>query len=1022
MRKLTSVMLCIMMMLALVFSASALELDVAEDATAELTEEAVLAADTLSIPLEDENYGKLILFKDFEQENATNKSYAYMDTNYMSSTSVTHASASSTVVDNPVEGEDGKVLEVTGTGWAQFFVTFGDLYVKPGTYVVVYDYYSETSCGDFMERYFTNINHSGGTGKGDYLSISPGKSHFNTGEWITKDFSALTAKTLSDETGTGFTISYGDKSKPYYNTEAANLRFSQIGIMPNATSITYYLDNIKLYYMPDNAVVYKHGDSFKLVEYENGYVTMPSLSEVDATWTLDNFRVWTDGTNFYVPGQTYSCADMESKTLTPLAFEKELYNETKGELAALFSFDGKTSKTAPTFLNPEYFPNPNQFFSIRTDNVGSYVLADDTDGNKVMKVTVSKKGVYLFGYYWYSNIAAAPERVTLDYDMKIVSGAEALAGKTYHARFGYWGDPADNKTGNPSENYKWGSDEAFDATLDKWVSYSTYIEPAYGVGTFGAVPQVGPDSAYEIVMYHDNIAFYVKPSSFSFKTAEDGEIVKTVTMKGEATTYTFPTPSELGVEVENFLAWTDGKGHVFKAGETATYTNENNFKNSEFYPFSQAADMPAVISLFEGEKEIEVSKDSYAKAIDDDGRDVLYSHYWGSTWDKNNAVWTNDPRIYMFPAERFDASEYGTIEIMSKSTWAYNVTDTKNPEPEYVEKDSYSVTIYNCINEGHSYVGGSKLCSTAFPTSNEYNLLSLNAPLANVTYPWADTGWGFVVDINIANWGADTYVDYVRVYRNGITTVTYDTNAPEGVEETAILKEVEPDTGRGLGTGYLLKDIRPEIEGYVFKGWATSADSTETVEVIDLTGDTTVYAVWDEADKYVTTEMLTDTEIKGTGSNNGIRFKSTIKPSFKANLDEFGFLATREVLLPKLDENTYDYSALAFDFNVKGKEASYYVQGVAYDADGGKDVVNSETADGDIVYTTVLSGIPLDKKEEVMVVRPYAQYEINGKAVTIYGKAATGSLYETAKAIIDAGGEAYENNKTYIDNIVPDAQ
>ena len=97
-------------------------------------------------------------------------------------------------------------------------------------------------------------------------------------------------------------------------------------------------------------------------------------------------------------------------------------------------------------------------------------------------------------------------------------------------------------------------------------------------------------------------------------------------------------------------------------------------------------------------------------------------------------------------------------------------------------------------------------------------------------------------------------------------------------------------------------------------------------------------------------------------------------------------------------------------------------QFVAYDADGGKDVVNSETADGDIVYTTVLSGIPLEKKEETMVVRPYAQYEINGKAVTIYGQAASGSLYETAKAIKDAGGEAYENNKTYIDTIVPDAE
>jgi hypothetical protein len=83
--------------------------------------------------------------------------------------------------------------------------------------------------------------------------------------------------------------------------------------------------------------------------------------------------------------------------------------------------------------------------------------------------------------------------------------------------------------------------------------------------------------------------------------------------------------------------------------------------------------------------------------------------------------------------------------------------------------------------------------------------------------------------------------------------------------------------------------------------------------------------------------------------------------------------------------------------------------------------VNSETADGDIVYTTVLSGIPLEKKRETMVVRPYAQYEINGKAVTIYGEVATGSLYDTAMVIKTAGGEAYENNKTYIDSIVAES-
>ncbi|MBQ8758818.1 MAG: hypothetical protein IJZ20_03900, partial [Clostridia bacterium] len=175
---------------------------------------------------------------------------------------------------------------------------------------------------------------------------------------------------------------------------------------------------------------------------------------------------------------------------------------------------------------------------------------------------------------------------------------------------------------------------------------------------------------------------------------------------------------------------------------------------------------------------------------------------------------------------------------------------------------------------------------------------------------------------------------------------------------------------------------------------------------------------------YITPEMLSTTEIKGTGDSNGIRFKSTIKPSIKENLDEFGFLATREVLLPVLDADagTRDYNALTFAHKVRGQNADYFVKGVAYDADGSIDVVNSATNEGDIVYTAVLSGIPIDNKNEKMVVRPYAKYEIGGNAVTIYGSAVSGSLYETAKAVKDAAGEEYTNNKTYIDSIVPDAE
>ena len=1013
MKKLTAFILCIMMMLTLVLSASAFELDVAENDVTETAEEAALASTTE--PLINKQYGKLILFKDFEQENADHKAVAYFDSDYMTGSTTNFADVNAkSVVDDP-KGEKGKVLSVTGTGWVQTFIDFQNLRALPGKYQMVYDYYSADSATSLMERYFTNINHSGGTGVGDYISVTPGGAPINKTAWVTKVYNnTLVVENLAD--GTGVNMTYGNvATKPYYHTADNQVSITRAGIMPNKSSMTYYLDNIKLYYFPANAVVFANGDSLKMVEYNTETVTLPVPSAVDGTWSDTNFKFWEADGKYYKAGETYPAGEILGKSFTLLAFEEPLYDENKGDLILLFNYEGKDGIFAPTYMNPEYF-TVKPTIELRADSINSNRgLTTEEDGNKVIWGSFTNKGVYLFGYTWNNGVAPAAELITFDFDYKIVEGVEAFAGRSFWTRFcGALG----------GEVYNGGVNVSHSGEAGKWYSVSTSKNGiTAGTHTNGAVPQVGTKAiAEKATVYYDNIAFYVKPASFSFKSSADGEIIKTITMKDNTSTYTFPKPEDLGLDSTNFIAWSDGKGNIFEAGETADFTNKSNFRGSEFYPFSQAADMPAVISLFEGEKEIEVSKDSYAESIDDDGRDVLYSHYWGTTWSENEKRWTNDPRIYMYAPERFNANEYGIIEIMSKCPWAYSVTDSKNPDSAYVEKTEYEITIYNCINEGHTYVGGSRLCTTAFPISDEYNLLSLNAAQTGSTYPWGDTGWGFVVDINNALYGADTYVDYVRVYRSGITTVTYDTNAPEGVEETAILKEVEPDTGRGLGTGYLLKDLRPEIEGYVFKGWATSADSTETVESIDLTGNTTVYAVWDKADKYITTEMLEDTEIKGTGSNNGIRFKSIIKPSFKANLDEFGFLATREVLLPKLDGEAYDYSALTFDHRVKGEKANYYVQGIAYDKDKGTDVVNSETDDGDIVYTTVLSGIPLEKKAETMVVRPYAQYEINGKAVTIYGEVATGSLYDTAMAIRTAGGEAYENNKTYIESIVADAE
>ena len=376
----------------------------------------------------------------------------------------------------------------------------------------------------------------------------------------------------------------------------------------------------------------------------------------------------------------------------------------------------------------------------------------------------------------------------------------------------------------------------------------------------------------------------------------------------------------------------------------------------------------------------------------------------------------NDARLHFFTD--FDATEYNVISIMLKKTSAIWADDASKPDTTYGGSATQSgLVMYNYINANHGYVGASNITSQQVPVDGKYHLIELDmATKPNATYPWEKQGYGFCLDPNTVNYGGDSYIDYVRVHRDGIFAVTYDTNAPEGA---TVIANVAADTGRGLGTGYLLKDERPEVEGYIFLGWATSADSTETVTAIDFTDNTTVYAVWEKAEEKAAPAMTSEVEIRG-GESNGIRFKSEITPAVKAGLDEFGFLATREVLLPFADaeKTTRDYSKLTFLHKVNGANAAYYVQGIAYDKDAEIDVINRENDDGSIVYSAVVTGVPMEKKNEKMVVRPYAKFYVNGNEMVVYGDASAASLYDTALAVKNANGASYANNKAFIDSVL----
>ena len=414
---------------------------------------------------------------------------------------------------------------------------------------------------------------------------------------------------------------------------------------------------------------------------------------------------------------------------------------------------------------------------------------------------------------------------------------------------------------------------------------ATYVDSG-NVGLTGAIFQhENLPTDKNMIQYIDNFAYYVYPAKTFVLMDEEGaeEYTKVV---AEGDTYTMPE-----TDVENAVAWTDGDVY-FLIGETY---NVSDLQFKALYPFCQNSDMPAMVSLYEGGAlpSSKADKFKYYENIEDDGRTVMHFHQWATSWNDTNG-YMNDARVHMFvpnDESRFDASEYKTISIMLKKTSAYWAADAKVKDTTYTSATSSNTVIYNYVNASRGYNAQSIIGSFAAPVDNNYHHIEINmATRPNATYPWENTGYGFALDPNTVNYGGDTYIDYVRVYRNGIFSVTYNTNAPEGA---TVVSEVAADKNRGLGTGYLLKDERPVVDGYIFMGWATAADSTETVKSIDIDGYETVYAVWEKADTKAAPAMTTGVEIKGTGANNGIRFKSAIMPSVKEKLDEFGFIATR---------------------------------------------------------------------------------------------------------------------------------
>lgn len=152
--------------------------------------------------------------------------------------------------------------------------------------------------------------------------------------------------------------------------------------------------------------------------------------------------------------------------------------------------------------------------------------------------------------------------------------------------------------------------------------------------------------------------------------------------------------------------------------------------------------------------------------------------------------------------------------------------------------------------------------------------------------------------------------------------------------------------------------------------------------------------------------------IRSTG-NQGIRFKSSVHSPALA-LDEYeivryGHIATAESTKTELVEGEYTLDMALV-------EAGLAIKGETYNTEENKNIVfDFDEVNQRTIFAGVMINIPESEYETPIIYRAY--YELSDGTI-VYSPTNRVTVYQIAKAIKEAGGDAYENNKDYIDSIV----
>ena len=556
--------------------------------------------------------------------------------------------------------------------------------------------------------------------------------------------------------------------------------------------------------------------------------------------------------------------------------------------------------------------------------------------------------------------------------------------------------------------------------ITEYIPNSSAVAGAKGYST-------EPDGAkvIKVKLNHEDITLYpMKEAPISFV---NGDAV--INEKPDYTQdYTVPSPESLGMTIENFACWLTDDGIDLYPNDVIAAKNIDIIKGKTISAYCQDLTLPAAALSYEGDKNCDgTGKYKYNELVEDEGRTALHLHQFQTSYNGGGS-WMTDTRSHYRVKEGFDASEYGIFQLSYKIASAKNVKTGTTPEnvtedalyehtkPAFCGFIYYGPSTYYGGKNGLMYIGNNGGIPLIY--DNEYHTFEIDQSLPESNKP--STPWtsgeggkiyGFALDLVLCNYSSDVYVDSVRVYRKGVFTVTYDTNAPAGYEDM-VQTEVDPDTGRGGGTNYPLKGDRPDIPSLTFRGWALTPDATpeETINVIEnFNRSTTVYAVWSSTPATPKVDKSNINIRSGADNVNGIRFSSSVTTRNKAMLEEYGFIIAREDVLGS--------NELTFMFKKDDSNTPLYVYGAAYDKKNGLDI-QYDVSGSNIIFTAVCTNIPAEHYATKLVARTYAKYAVGGNAFTVYGDSVVKSIKEVAQSIKDAGGAAYEENKDYIDSIL----